>query len=139
MEREPEVSLEEGARTGVESVLVAGQLRHADIEQTGFEGAHAAEAPGGHAHLFDEQGFGGSGGLVFGEEGVKQLLELFGILIREDSGLGGESVAKRVEADGGASFRSSRASAELGVATIGVDLALGRHRVSSVVAEADLG
>jgi hypothetical protein len=43
--------------------------------------------------------------------------------------LGGEAVAKRVEADGGAPFGSARAGAELGVATICVDLTLGEHRV----------
>jgi len=119
----------EGARGRIEGVLVARQLRDTDIEQTGFEGAHAAQAPGGHGHLLDEQGLGGSGGLVFIEKGVEEFLELVGVFIGEDVGLGGEAVAKRVEADGGASFRSARAGAELSVATIGVDLTLGEHRV----------
>jgi hypothetical protein len=79
--------------------------------------------------LLDEQGFGGSGGLVFGEKGVEQFLKLFRVFVGEDGGLGGEAVAKRVEADGGATFRSTRAGTELGVATIGVDLTLGGHRV----------
>jgi len=121
----------EGARGRIEGgrVLVARQLRDTDIEQTGFEGAHATQAPGGHGHLFDEQGFGGSGGLVLGEKGVEQFLELVRIFVGENGGLSGESVAKRVEADGGASFGSARAGRELGVATIGVDLALGEHKV----------
>jgi hypothetical protein len=120
----------EGARAGIKigRLFVPGQLRHTDTEQTGFEGAHAAQAPGGHGHLLDEQGFGGSGGLVFGEKGVEQLLKLFRVFVGEDGGFGGEAVAERVEADGGATFRSSRAGRELGVATIGVELALGEHR-----------
>ena len=121
----------EGAGAGIEGrqVFVARELRHTEIEQTGFERAHAAETPGGHGHLFDEQGFGGPGGLVFREKGVEQLLELLGILVRENGGLGGEPVAKRVEADGGASFGGTRAGGELGVATIGVELTLRGHRV----------
>jgi hypothetical protein len=120
----------EGPRARIEGgrVLVARQLRYADIEQTGFEGAHAAQAPGGHGHLLDEQGFGGSGWLVFGEKGVEQFLELVRVFVGEDDGLGGEAVAKRVEADGGATFGSARAGRELGVVTIGVDLTLGEHR-----------
>ncbi len=104
-------------------------MRHSDLEQTGFESAHAAQSPGSHGHLFDEQVFGGSGGLVFGEKGIEQFLKLVRAFIGEDSGLCGEAVAERVEADGGASFGSARAGAELGVATIGVDLTLGEHRV----------
>jgi len=103
-------------------------LRHTETEQTGFEGAHAAQAPCGHRHLLDEQGFGGAGGLVFGEKGVEQFLEFVGIFVGENSGLGGEAVAESVEANGSATFRSARAGTELGVATIGVDLALGEHR-----------
>jgi hypothetical protein len=79
--------------------------------------------------LLDEQGFGGSGGLVFGEKGVEQFLKLFTVFVGEDRGLSGEAVAKRIEADGGASFGSAQAGRELGVATIGVDLALGEHKV----------
>ncbi len=81
----------EGARTGIEigRVFVAGQLRHTDTEQTGFEGAHAAQAPGGHGHLLDEQGFGWSGGLVFREKGVEQFLKLFRVFVGEDRSLGG--------------------------------------------------
>jgi len=120
--------IEQGARTGIEGVLVVRQLRHADVEQTGFEGAHAAQAPGADGHLLDEQSFGGSGGQVFGEKGIEEFLEL-GVFAWENAGLGGEAVAKRVEADGGASFRSARAGAVLGVATISVDLTLGSHRV----------
>jgi hypothetical protein len=67
------------------------------------------------------------------------LLEFLWVLVGEDSGLGGEAVAESVEVNGGASFGSSRAGAELGVATIGVDLALGKHNVSTFAAEADLG
>jgi hypothetical protein len=100
-------------------------LRHTDIEQTCFESAHAAQSPCADGHLLDEQGFGGSGGLVFGEKGVEEFLELVGVFAWENAGLSGEAVAKRVEADGGASFGSARAGAGLGVATIGVDLTLG--------------
>jgi len=88
----------EGACKGIKGrgVFVAGELRHADGEQAGFEGAHAAEAPGGHGHLLDEQGFGGAGGLMFVEKGVAELPEFFGIFVGEDRGLGGESMAKGV-------------------------------------------
>jgi hypothetical protein len=122
--------IRKSARTGIKigRVFVPGQLRHTDAEQTGFEGAHAAQAPGGHGHLLDKQGFGGSGGLVFGEKGVEQFLKLFRVLVGEDGGLGGEAVTERVEADGGATFGSARAGAELSVATISVDLALGEHK-----------
>ena len=75
--------------------------------------------------MLDEQSLSGTGGLVFVEKGVKELLELAGVLAWENAGFGGESVAKRVEADGGAPFGSARAGGVLGVATIGVDLTLG--------------
>jgi len=121
----------EGAGAGIEGrqAFVARELRDTETEQSGLERAQAAEAPGGHGHLLDEQGFGGPIGLVFGEKSIEQLLELLGILIRENGGLRGEPVAQGVEADGGASFGSTRAGREPGVAAIGVDLALGRHRV----------
>ena len=81
----------ESAGAGVESrcVLVPGQLRDTNAEQTGFEGAHAAQAPGGHGHLLDKKGFSGSGGLVFVEKGAGQFLELAGGFVGEDGGLGG--------------------------------------------------
>jgi hypothetical protein len=87
----------EGAGPGVEGVVVVGELRHADGEQAGFEGAEAAEAPGGHGHLLDEQGFGGAGGVVFVEESVAKFLEFLRIFVGQDGGLGGESVTESVE------------------------------------------
>ena len=119
----------ESAGARVETVFVVGELGHAEIEQTGFKRPHAAQTPGGHGHLLDEQGFGGTGGLVFGEKGIEQFPEFVGIFVGKDGGLGGESVAEGVERDGGATFGSARAGGVLGVATIGVELTLGRHRV----------
>ena len=103
------------------------RLEHAQIEQSGFDGAKTAEAPGGHGHLLDQKILGGPGGLVFGLEGFEQLPEVFLILVVEDGGLGGEAVAQSVEADGVASFGSLRAGAQPGVAAVGVNLTLGGH------------
>lgn len=119
----------EGAGAGIEVVVVGVELRHADIEEAGFEGAEAAQSPGGHGHLLDEQGFAGADGLVFGKEGVADFAEFLGILVGEDGGLSGESVAKGVVGDGGATFGRARAGAALGVAAIGVELSLGKHRL----------
>ena len=46
----------EGAGEGVEGRIgvVVAELRYADVEQAGFEGAEATQTPGGHGHLFDE-------------------------------------------------------------------------------------
>jgi len=45
-------------------------LRHAESEQAGFQGAHAAQAPCGHGHLLNEQSFGWAVGLVFIEKSI---------------------------------------------------------------------
>ena len=102
-------------------------MRHAESEQAGFQGAHAAQAPCGHGQLLDEQGFGWSGGLVLVEKSIAQFPVFLGIFVGEDGGFGGEAVAESVECDGGATFGSARARGELSVATIGVDLTLGKH------------
>jgi len=43
-----------GTRTGIEVILVTGELRHAESEKARFDGTEAAQTPGGHGHLFDE-------------------------------------------------------------------------------------
>jgi len=119
----------EGAGERVEGRIgvVVAELRYADVEQAGFEGAETAQTPGGHGHLFDEQRFGGAGGLVFVEEGVAELAEFFGIFVREDGGLGGQAVAEGVVGDGGASVGGAGAGGKLGVAAVGVKLTFGNH------------
>ncbi len=116
-----------GAGAGIEGVVVVRELGHADGEEAGFEGAEAAQAPRGHGHLLDEQGLGGSRGLIFVEKSIPELAEFLRIFAGEDGGLGGEAVAERVMGDGGAPFGSARAGGEFGVATVGVELALGKH------------
>ena len=103
------------------------KVGEANIEQAGFDAAHAGEAPGGHDHLVDEQIFGGPGGMVFGLEGFEHFVEVFPILVGEDGSLRGEAVAQGVRADGGAPFGSLRAGTLLGVAAVGNDLSLGGH------------
>ena len=62
----------EGAGTGIEvgRIFVAWELRHAETEQTSFEGAHAAQAPCGHGHLLNEHSFGWAVGLVLIEKSI---------------------------------------------------------------------
>lgn len=87
----------EGAGAGVETFDIVAELGDAVLEQACFERAQAAEAPGGHGHLLDEQDFSGACGLVFGEKRVEQFLKFVGILAGEDGGLGSEAVAQGVE------------------------------------------
>jgi len=50
------IVVNKGAGAGVERRVgvVVTELGDADVEKAGFEGAEAAETPGGHGHLFDE-------------------------------------------------------------------------------------
>jgi hypothetical protein len=72
---------------------------------------------------------GGSDMKGFLTAGVEKFPKAVRVFVGENGRLDGEAVAKRVEADGGAPFGSARAGAVLGVATIGVALTLGGHRV----------
>jgi len=120
-----------GASRRVDVIFVAGELRRAEGEDSGFEGAKAAEAPGGHRHLLDQQGFGGAGGLVLVEERIAELAKFLGIFCGQDGGFGREAVAERVLRDGGAAFLGARAGGLLRIAAIGVELAFGNHGMDS--------
>ena len=79
-----------GGGIGVEAGAVVVDL---EVEEGGFGGPEAAEAPFGGGEVFDGGGFGGGGGLEvveeFGEEGG-EALGGFGV---EDDGLGVGGVA----------------------------------------------
>jgi hypothetical protein len=111
----------------LESPQIGVLLIEEPVEEAGFHAAEAAEAPGGHDHLLDEEGFRGADGLVVVLEGLLDSLE-FGFLLGFDDGvLGGEAVAEGIEANGGLTLGGLGAGAELGVPAIGFDLQFGGH------------
>jgi len=112
---------------GVEFEVLA-QVVEAVGDEAGFEAGDAAEAPVGGGHLEDEEALEGSLGLVFGAEGVHELLELLAVLFGQDHGArGGEAVAGGVAADGGLAFGGFGAGAALGIAAVGLDLLVAGH------------
>jgi len=58
-------------------------------EDLGFEERDAVETPGGVGELLNELGFGGSGGLIFGEEAAAMGVERCLVFGGEDGGGGG--------------------------------------------------
>ncbi|MBZ5592392.1 MAG: hypothetical protein LAP39_09155 [Acidobacteriia bacterium] len=121
-------------QAGVFAFEFGVEVGEAEVKQAGFDAAHAREAPSRHDHLLDEQVFGGTGGVVLGFERFEQLGELLVIFGGKDGSLGGEAVAKGIEADGGAAIGSAGAGGELGVPAVGVNLLLGGHGGCSMVA-----
>ena len=97
------------------------------VEEAGFHAAEAAEAPGGHDHLLDEEGFGGTDGLVVVLERLLDFLEFGFPLGFNDGVLGGEAMAEGIEADGGLALGGFGAGAALGIPAIGFDLQFGGH------------
>ncbi|HSB16295.1 MAG TPA: hypothetical protein VLE22_17705, partial [Bryobacteraceae bacterium] len=65
----------------------------AELEEAGLDGADAGEAPGGDGELFDEEGLGRGGGLVFVDEGLMEGLVGGAVLDVDERVLGGEAVA----------------------------------------------
>ena len=111
----------------VESTQIAFFLMEQPVEEAGFHAAEAAEAPGGHNHLLDEDGFGGADGPVVVLEGLLDFLEFGFPLGFNDGVLGGEAVAEGIKADGGLALGGFGAGAVLGVPAIGFDLQFGGH------------
>jgi hypothetical protein len=66
-------------------------------KELGFEEWDAVEAPRGIGDFVDELSLGGVGGLILIEKLLDVALVGFGVLGRQDSGLGSETVAQRVE------------------------------------------
>src|ERR1700733_8796142 len=66
------------------------------VQEGGFEHRDAVEAPRGVGELLGEVSFGGSGGMILGEELAAVLLGCDGILGSEDGGMAGEAVGDGV-------------------------------------------
>ena len=107
-------------------ILVLGPLfiDQAHLEQAGFKGAEAGEAPGGHDDLLDQEVFDGADGLELVQEGLKGLIEEFGVLEVENGVLGGEAMFEGIEAGSGFALGGFGAGAALGVGAVGVGLSL---------------
>jgi hypothetical protein len=65
-----------------------------DVEEVGFDGPHAANAPAGRDHLLDDVIFSGGGGLMDADELIEILFEFVWVFaIEEDiASAGGEAV-----------------------------------------------
>jgi len=109
----------------VESTQTAFFLIEQPVEEAGFHAAEAAEAPGGHDHLLDEEGFGGTDGLVVVLERLLDFLEFGFPLGFNDGVLGGEAMAEGIEADGGLAPGGFGSGAALSVLAIGFDSQFG--------------
>ena len=105
----------EGAVQGVD---VGFHGSDSAVEQVGFQGGDAVEAPGGVGEFLGELGFGRGGGLVFVEELAAVLLVGGLIFGGQDSGAAGEAVAEGVAGGTGFAFRGAGAGGLLGVGAI---------------------
>src|SRR5579872_2992144 len=86
-----------------------------------------AELAIGDGHALDVVLFGFGLRLVFGDQAGAELVVLGGIVLDGDEGFGTESVFEGILAGDGLAFVGARPSGPLGVASIGIDLSLGRH------------
>jgi hypothetical protein len=75
--------------------LIGGRVGGA-IEEGGFEGGNAFEAPCGVSEFLREVGLGGSGGFVFAEKATTMRVVRGAILGGEDGGVTGEAVGEGV-------------------------------------------
>ena len=91
--------------------------------EEGFGHVDAAETPCDVGELVDEEGFGGSLGVVFGVEGLTVGVEVFALFAEEDGGLGGEGVFEGVERGDGFAFGGAGAGAFECVGAVGEEAA----------------
>ena len=108
-------------------VKAAGVFGQAELDGGGFHTTDAAEAPGGHDDLLDEEDFDGAEGLVMLFVRLGDFLELVFVFEREDGVLGGESMFEGIEANGGLARGGLGTSGVEGVGAVGVNLFLGGH------------
>jgi hypothetical protein len=120
-ERETVDILEVG-EDAVDAALVEDDLV---FEQGGFDGGVADDAPVGGGELADEVEFGFAFGLEVGEVVVEFGFVLFGGLVREDDGSGGESVLEGIERGGGFAGVGFGAGGFAGVGAGGAGFAVG--------------
>jgi len=119
------------AAVGREGVVVVAhhliQVQQLHLEEAGFHGAAAAEAPGGHGELFEEDIPGGAGGLVLGAEFGAEPIEAAFVFAGQGGGLGGEAVTEGIGGDLALALGGFGAGAFLGVPAVGIDLFLSSH------------
>ena len=108
-------------------VEAAGVFGQAELEGGGFHTADAAEAPGGHDELLNEEDFDGAEGLVMLFVSLGDFVELVLVFEREDGVLGGESMFEGVEANGGLARGGLGTSGVEGIGAVRVNLFLGSH------------
>ena len=119
------------ADVGQEGIVVIAhpliEVRQPHLEEAGFHGAAAAEAPGGHGELFEEDIPGGAGGLVLGAEFGAEPIEAAFVFAGQGGGLGGEAVTEGIGGDLALALGGFGAGAFLGVPAVGIDLFLSSH------------
>ncbi len=94
------------------------------MKGAGFEFAKAAHAPEVLGQFIDEDFFSGVGGLVFVAKSSAEVIELGGILIREDELFGIEAVAEGVLGRADFAMDGSGSGGMLGVGAIAFSLAI---------------
>jgi hypothetical protein len=119
--------LEGAVDVGEALVDVLALLGVAEIQETCFGAAGAAEAPGGCGEFVEDEVFDGAGGLDLAAELLDEAVEFPAALAINDGLLGGEAVLEGVAAGDGASGGGSRAGGLERVAAVGRALAGGGH------------
>jgi hypothetical protein len=125
-----EVDGGEAVETGEAPAFVveaAGVFGQAELEGRGFHTADAAEAPGGHDDLLNEEDFDGTEGFVMLFVRLGDFVELVLVFEREDGVLGGESMLEGIEANGGLAHGGVGTGGVEGIGAVGVKVFLGSH------------
>jgi hypothetical protein len=106
---------------------IFGVIGPAELEEATFDEAEAAETPGGHDDLLDEEGLEGADGLELVLEGLAGFVEFVHFLAFDANVFGGEAVGEGVLADDGLALGGFGTGALLSVLAISVDLLLRCH------------
>ena len=116
-----------GLAFAVGFALAPAGLLETGGNEAGLSAEEAAEAPVGGGELLEEDVLEGTGGLLFGFEGGEEFEEGLLVLFVQNRVGGEEAMLEGVAGAGRLALWGFGPGAELGVAAVGVELALRRH------------
>lgn len=111
-----------------------GLAREECLEHSRVDHVEPPHPPGAHNDLFGEELLGGSLGAEISLEGVREGLELLGILSWDDGALGEDAVLAGVEAGDSLALFGAGAGRELSVLAVGGELGRSGHHLIEMIA-----